>query len=558
MPTSKGRCSCCSRSTSSTSSSSSGQGSVSRSDSGSRGRSDSGSTSGSGSGSGSGSVAPSRCCAIPRKYLIREEVYPDYDDSLDWIRSQRQGRENTGIMFVGPVLLRDGQWYAAEVCMSPNNPDAGGGDGICDCIDLLNPDAYTCVEDVSPEVCYLDVGIPGTGKWKAGDTCEETNCSEDRSPCESGCSDCNCCYKDAPPAGQDGVACTNARLLLDYGQLKENYPEVLTDGRCGLGGFAPTAQGSDPNSVLSQLMLYVVSLGYDPIDVWFASFRPTASEPDECRVELWGQCACTIDPCEGGELVSIPKSNDVGGFAPDVRQKCSCEDDECVEECKTADDLGVDVLDEWQAGQIRGRWRDPAIYGECPIACLPPCDNSVLPPPVPYTLKESNDASGTFLDVGETSYERTLASPPATDFEWNPDWNPDGAIDYVWYREEVFSNAAYFDSGDPETGASHCVKYTLVACDRENSQWIDATSDAVIGKPGNVNVGAGMYPVDSLIDWGLTVITNFITDVGAVTEGCSAMPEVLGMEWFDVGQLDDVLPVEYEEPLRRKEENPLP
>ena len=492
-----------------------------------------------------------RCCAIPRKYLIREEIYPVYEDSLDWIRTQRQGRENTGIMFVGPVLLRDGQWYAAEICMSPNNPDEDGGDGICDCKDVNDPDAYVCADTDDEEYCYLDVGIPGTGKWQVNKSCNEA-CTNAFNECEFGCSDCNCCYEEPPPPGPDGIACSYSVRLLTYGALKDNYPEILTDAFCQAGGLAAElaregGSGIREDSVLVRLMEYVIGLGFEPADIFFASFR--SADPNECRVELWGMCSCESCGPDG----PIPKflrptgNMEAGdGFGGDVEQMCACQQKECDKFCYDAEELGVDIVDEWQAQQIGAiEWKDD----KCPLGCYAPCDYSVLPPEVPYTQNSTSDASGISLNVADTSYERTQQAPPPDSFEWNPDWNSDGLIeDLVWYKEEVFSNAAYFDSGDPETGASHCVKYTLVACNRAAMAWEDVTKDAIIGKPGFVTVAAEDYPVDDITDWGLTVITNFITDIGTVIEGCSQMPTVQDMPWYDVGQMD--FPITYEEPIR--------
>lgn len=500
-----------------------------------------------------------KCCSIPRKYVVTSEVYEsnDFEGAEEWIRSQRSGRENSGYMFHGPIRLRfDGGWYVAVICLGEEKDD-----GTCDC--EIEPEIYDCTETDDPGFCYYLAGIPGLGSFDEGENCDcggsggddQANtsqgcdkCGDTFAPCELGCpEECSCCWKIPPPETANGVACSDSFRVLGYDDIKENYPEILQNKYCQ---FPIAALEDDPDSVLGRLMKHLKDFHFiDPADVLIPSFRG----PDgECRVELWARCSC--EACGSGpkpkSYTKTSPSQLVPEF-PGIQQGCACQEEECKDECYTAEDLLVDVLDEWQAMQIGGTWKDPAIVGECPDSCFPLCDDSVLPPVVPYTQNTTDDASGISLNVADTSYERTQAQPSADLYEWNPEWNPDGNLEYVWYKEEVFSNAAYFDSGDPETGASHCVKYTLLVCNRAEQTWEDQTSQAVIGKPGTVAIAAEDYPVENLIDWGLTVITNFITDVGTVTDGCSAMPEVNEMPYFDVGQLESSY--SYKDEVRRKD-----
>ena len=194
------KCSCCS-SSSSSSSSSSGSGSDSSSSSESVSFSESSSSS-SASSSSSESVGPlGSCCAIDRKYVIAEETYPEneYDEMKDWVRSQRQGREGVGLIFVGPVQLRTKEWYGAVVCMG--NEEGGG----CDCANI--EDGWVCTEGVDALSCYLDGGVPGTGVFTEGGNCDEP-CENPLLDCQVGCEGCGCCAEEAPPAEKEKVTVT--------------------------------------------------------------------------------------------------------------------------------------------------------------------------------------------------------------------------------------------------------------------------------------------------------------------------------------------------------------
>ena len=471
-------------------------------------------------------------------------------------------------MFHGPIRLRfDGGWFVAVICLGEEL-----GDGTCDC--NLDKEKFICSDGVDEGFCYYLAGIPGLGWFTPDAECECVgSASSDEScldcnpevleDCEVGCSKCSCCFnEEIPEPGEDGTVCSPLFRLLSYDAIKTYYPEILQDKNCGMI-YAPDApDGYSPWN--DMVRAFYKGGGIDPDTIKIIPFR----DPDEpCRVEVWGACSCSSEagqpsggPPDCGPRLHYQKGSPGGDPTVDIsglENGCQCqpEGSSCVF-CYNAEKLDVEVLDEWQASFL-GLWRPTTPETECPLGCFPPCDYSVLPPEVPYTQNSTSDASGVSLNVADTSYERTKEAPPPDSFEWNPDWNEDGLIkELVWYKAEVFSNAAYFDSGDPETGASHCVKYTLVACKRELQVWEDVTKDAITGKPGLVTVAAEDYPVGNITDWGLTVITNFITDIGTVIEGCSQMPEVQDMPWYDVGQME--FPISYEEPIRKVEENPLP
>jgi hypothetical protein len=476
-----------------------------------------------------------RCCSIPKKYVVASEVYEsnDFDGAEEWIRSQRSGRENVGFMFHGPIRLRfDGGWYVAVICLGEQ-----AGDGTCNCD--IQPEIYDCSETDDPGYCYYLAGIPGLGVFTPGGDCDcdesggdgQANtdggcdkCGGTFEDCELGCSEsgCSCCYEEPPPPTADGAACSLRFMVLSQGDIEEQYPEIQSGKNCD-----PVA--AEENTPLANMIEDLVSRGIKRDSITIASFR----QP-ECRIEVWGECDCGegVD-CEGP----------------------------CEDMCYDSEVLSVDVFDQWQADQIGVEWKELSEDGGCPDACEPPCDETVLPEEVPLIKKETDGAGGDSLNVADTSYERTrVGSPPADAFDWNPDWDPKGFRKYFWYKEQVISNAAFFDSPNPETGFSYCVKYTLVACDPENCQWIDATDEAVTPKGGNADTSAGVYPVENLLDYAYTGITDLISDISEITPECNDMPKVQDMDWFNVGILQQLyLPAKYPCPEgARKKENPMP
>ncbi|MBL6910385.1 MAG: hypothetical protein ISR34_08185 [Pirellulales bacterium] len=296
------------------------------------------------SASSSESVGPlGSCCAIDRKYVIAEETYPEneYDEMKDWVRSQRQGREGVGLIFVGPVQLRTKEWYGAVVCMG--NEEGGG----CDCANI--EDGWVCTEGVDALSCYLDGGVPGTGVFTEGGNCDEP-CENPLLDCQVGCEGCGCCASEAPPAGPDGVACTKWRQIVPYEILEHHYGEALTDPEC-------------PNGKMGEIMDYLATRGFDRQGLAIATFR--TSDGDNCKVEIWGK----PPSCEGESCPTVGQADEDPNW-PGITAVPDCSPDACpVLQCVEASDIDVPVMDEWQASQIGGEWKDPAIEGNCPDAC---------------------------------------------------------------------------------------------------------------------------------------------------------------------------------------------
>ena len=507
------KCSCCS----SSSSSSSGSGSDSSSSSESVSFSESSSSS-SASASSSVSVGPlGSCCAIDRKYVIAEETYPEneYDEMKDWVRSQRQGREGVGLIFVGPVQLRTKEWYGAVVCMGD---EEGGG---CDCANI--EDGWVCTEGVDALSCYLDGGVPGTGVFTEGGNCDEP-CENPLLDCQVGCEGCGCCAAEAPPAGPDGVACTEWRQIVPYEILEYHYGEALTDPEC-------------PNGKMGEIMDYLATRGFDRQGLAIATFR--TSDGKNCRVEIWGR----PPSCDGESCPTVGQADEDPNW-PGITAVPDCSPDACPElQCVEASDVDAPVMDEWQAGQIGGTWSD----GDCPGACCPDetdCDDSVL---VPIRVsKESGEANPDALDIADSDYLLMQPQTPLPvenqDFVWNEDY-PDKLCNYRWITERVISNLAFFNTDEPYTGASNCYRAYLIACDPVAMEWVDVTSQAVTGLPG-IPPGEQNIEVESLINWGLTGIFPFFTDETYV-EGCNSMPSVDGFEYFYTGMFEETLPIPF-------------
>jgi hypothetical protein len=296
-----------------------------------------------------------KCCSIPKEYVIIDETYgpTEFEDMKDWVRSQREGREGVGLIFVGPVELRNGDWYGAVVCMGE---EAGGG---CDCSDI--EDGWQCSEGIDPLSCYLDAGVPGTGIFEEGGNCEEDEdnpaCTNPFKDCEVGCNGCNCCAQQAPTPGPDGVACSLFRMVVPWEILSYHYGEYIHDPDCQDGK-------------MGELFDYLATRGFERDGLKVATFR-TNDEPKDCRVEIW-----TIPPADancpplGAGCPDVCFDGDEDPAWPGITAIPCCPLNGCPPlKCFKPDDIEVDVMDEWQAGQIGGEWKDPAIDGDCPQAC---------------------------------------------------------------------------------------------------------------------------------------------------------------------------------------------
>lgn len=306
-----------------------------------------------------------KCCTIPTKYIVASEVYKsnDYEGALEWIRSQRSGRENVGYMFHGPIRLRfDGGWFVAVICIGEESDD-----GTCDCD--IQPEVYDCTETDDPGFCYYLAGIPGLGVFEEGGNCDcggsggedQANtsqgcdkCADTFAPCELGCPDvCSCCWAYPPPLGAEGVACSDAFLVLNHNDIMEHYPEILQDKYCQAPAAALII---NPNSLLARLVKHLKDFYFiNPDNVNVATFR---GPEGECRIEVWARCSC--EGCGSGPEPKIyakeaPMQEPVPEF-PAIRMGCACKEAECVTECYDAEDLNVDVVDEWQAREIFGEW----------------------------------------------------------------------------------------------------------------------------------------------------------------------------------------------------------
>jgi len=281
----------------------------------------------------------------------------------DWIRSQRQGREGVGLIFIGPIELRNGDWYGAVVCMGSDDG------GLCDCADM--EDGWQCTEGIDALTCYLDAGVPGTGIFEEGGNCEENEdnpaCPNPFLDCETGCEGCNCCAAEAPPPGPDGVACSKLHRIVPWSVLSYQYGEYIHDPDC-------------PDGKMQELFDYLETRGFDRDGLRVSTFR-TNDDPKDCKVEIWGE----LPPCDGELCPTVSFDGNEDDAWPGITAVPSCSVDACPElRCLEASDLEVDVLDEWQAGQVDGIWKDPAVDGPCPdacssgYACYYPCYKGVL------------------------------------------------------------------------------------------------------------------------------------------------------------------------------------
>ena len=344
---SKNQCSCCKKSSSSERPSSTDPSYDPPSSSKDPSSGDPSSDDPSSSSSQKSSYNVGKCCAIPTDYIVASEIYPsnEFDEAEAWIRSQRNGREGVGFLFHGPIRLRfDGGWFVAVICVGKLQDD-----GTCECNEYNDPDSYTCEETDDPGYCYYLSGIPGLGVFTENSGCncngsgsgedgEEPcdDCSGTFEECEIGCTEsgCGCCYEEAPPATEDGVACSKRFMVLDNTAIQELYPEIVQDTDC------TRPEEAKDGSVLQRMVDDLVNnknILRTSINV--ASFR------DECRIEVWGECDCS----------------------PEV----NC-DGPCEEQCYDKDAVGVDFFDEWQAGQLGMEWKSKDVDGECPEACIPP------------------------------------------------------------------------------------------------------------------------------------------------------------------------------------------
>lgn len=535
--TSSNKCSCCQKSSSSSSSSGSASRSRSISQSRSRSRSDSRSRSFSSDSQSlsSGSGETGKCCSIPREYIIAEETYgpTEFEDMKDWVRSQRQGREGVGLIFIGPIELRSGDWYGAVVCMGSDES------GLCDCADM--EDGWQCSEGLDALSCYLDAGVPGTGIFEEGEDCEgdEDNpaCPNPFKDCETGCSGCNCCAKEPPPLGPDGVACTKYRKVVDWGVLSYNYGEYIHDPDCEDGK-------------MKELFDYLVTRGFEPESFKVATFR-TNDDPKDCKVEIWAE----LPECGAGTCPVVAFDGDEDPAWPGITAVPSCSPDACpILQCVKPEDIDVDVLDEWQAGQIGGYWSE----GDCPGACCPDesnCDESVLVGKQDY--RELYDEN--FIDGSTSSYslEYTAAAPIENqDFVWNEGY-PDKLCNYRWVLEITRADSAIdFIGLNPTIYSSTCYRYYLISCDTEEMAWIDKTSEAVTGLAGPPGVNKWPFctnfdnpdrdtPVDDLLNWGLTSTFPISADDETCSQGCNAMPSYGGLELFTTGEYEETLPIPF-------------
>ena len=516
-----------------------------------------------------------RCCSIPKKYVVDEEVFEsnDFETAQEWIRSQRSGREEVGYLFHGPIRLRfDGGWYVAVICLGEQSDD-----GTCDCD--IQPEIYDCSETDDPGYCYYLAGIPGLGVFTPGGDCDcdesggegQANtsqgcdkCGDTFRDCELGCGEngCSCCWEPPPPAGADGVVCTKRFRLLSYEGIKQDWPEILQQGDCN----NPNA---DPNSAWGRLVEYCSeALNVERDSIRIARMRDS-SEP--CRIEVWGECSClsqaNMQPdtqCGAPQKPKIYAKGSGGDFS--VEQGCECSDS-CKDDCHDKDTLSVDVLDQWQAEQIGGEWKD----GECPRACCPDetdCDESVLVP----KRDEIYEYDENFVDGVESTYNLMNGdSGPApvegTDFVWN-DGYPNSLCNYRWVTERTDTTSFVdFITDNATIYASTCFRAYLISCDPEESAWIDVTEQAVTGLPGvpdewgfctnDTNPDKDLE-VESLIDWGMTQSFPISGVEESCFIGCNEMPTWNDIEPFSTGAFGDTLPLSFGNQFKKVEERSMP
>ena len=525
--TSSNKCSCCQKSSSS--SSSSGSASRSRSISKSRSRSDSRdrSISSDSQSLSSGSGETGKCCSIPRQYIIIDETYgpTEFEEMKDWVRSQRQGREGVGLIFVGPVELRNGDWYGAVVCMGN---EAGGG---CDCADI--EDGWQCSEGIDALTCYLEAGVPGTGIFEQGGNCEEDEdnpaCPNPFDDCEVGCNGCNCCAEEAPPPGQNGVACSKFRQIVPWDILSYHYGEYIHDPDC-------------PNGKMSELFDYLATRGFERDGLKMATFR-TNEDPKDCRVEVWGE----LPECADGTCPEVSFAGDENPAWPGITAVPSCLPQACpILRCFEPEDINVDVMDQWQAEQIGSEFWNPDAA--CPCGCFPACpDLPAEPDPIDeFTVTDEG------LEV-IYQYEVEYRNPPDTSYTWNIDLNSGDydCVEFHWVKEHLFYSV--FNGNFGNEARTECVKFTLIGCDRVRGRVEDLTS-LVTGLPGQAdlpNCDQGPKNVDDLLEYSATDNTyidentgEFICEQGSdcgFPEGTPAFNPTIPGQW-----VGDNFPIEFE------------
>ena len=426
-----------------------------------------------------------KCCAIPTDYIVDSEIFPtnQFDEAEEWIRSQRNGRENVGFLFHGPIRLRfDGGWFVAVICVGKLQDD-----GTCECNEYGDPESYTCEETDDPGYCYYLSGIPGLGVFTEGGDCdcggsesgdgEQANgsqggcdkCSDSFEPCEIGCSEtgCSCCYEEPPPPGADGVACSKRFMVVSYETIQTDYPEILQDKNCAGGSFT-----AEENTVLGDLIAHLVeeqNIEADSIKV--ASFRGG----DGCRVEIWGECSCGtlandgLATCQGGPIPTVwAEAGGATGNDPDfpgISNSCTCKKTCPPDKCYDAKALNVDVFDEWQAGQVGMEWKDES----CPTACSlcnecnwkngdPDWINDRVP-----CVYQDGDYDLAERDAGQLFYMTRGGQDPNAgldaDCQFNQEWIDAGGYDqyrlWRWVREGQQLQKRDFDALDgdcPGTG----------------------------------------------------------------------------------------------------------
>lgn len=450
-----------------------------------------------------------KCCSIPKKYVVASEVYEsnDFEGAEEWIRSQRSGRESTGYMFHGPIRLRfDGGWYVAVICLGEEKDD-----GTCDCD--TDPEIYDCTETDDPGFCYYLAGIPGLGAFDEGENCDcggsggddQANtsqgcdkCGDTFAPCELGCpEECSCCWKIPPAEGPEGVACSEFFQVIGYEDIKEHYPEILQNKYCQ---FPIAALQLQPDSTLGRLMKHLKDFHLiNPGDVTFASFR---GPDDECRVELWARCSC--EGCGSGpkpkSYIKEPPKQLVPEF-PGIKMGCACKEAECAPECYDAEDLNVDVVDEWQALEIGGIWTnktgdscdgDPcSLCWDCDWWPVPPSgrlctyegDNGW--PPLPRPDGTFTQATYGYATLGE---KQLPVNFPVDGCVENQEWLDAGGYDqYARWRWGFIVVRGNYWNNNPDWATlekhydSRVIEYRLErlwVCEGKKAKWRDATADA--------------------------------------------------------------------------------
>ncbi len=211
---------------------------------------------------------------------------------------------------------------------------------------------------------------------------------------------------------------------------------------------------------------------------------------------------------------------------------------------------------------------DPCSLG-CPT-CLP-CDPSVLPAGYTDDQDVITDEAAAIVNyrVSPVYVNSNLMPVEGEDFEWLVDMDEEYGGEYRWYVEVLSSVFEVYDFNQPGvvSAFTSCVKYYVIACVRNKSEWQDVTSQVVKGLPKTFDLGLcfGMEPpleVDDALNY--AYVEAYIEQFNDcyVEQGCSFPgPEVPGVTPPDFGEWgDNTFPIDYSEDGTRKkdEENPLP